>query len=201
MRVIGITGRSGCGKSTISDWLRQQGYPIVDTDQVARDIMEPGSPCLAQLAEQFGPQILRPDGTLRRRHLANLAFATEEGTRALTSITHPEILRRTLARRDAACAAGAELFFLDGAVLVNSMFQPYCDTMVVVTAPFETSVERICRRDGISAEMAARRLNAQLDEAILREHADFVLENDQTPEHLVQLTRALLDQLRKETHA
>ena len=192
MKVIGITGRSGCGKSTVSAYFRAQGYPLADADQIAREIMEPGSPCPAQLAEIFGADILNEDGTLRRRLLADRAFATPEGTQALTDITHPEILRRTLALRDAAAQSGAKLFFLDGAVLVGSMFEAYYDTLVLVTAPFATSVERICRRDGIAPEMAARRLNAQLSEAELRAHADFVLENDQTPEHLLQQAQALL---------
>ena len=192
MKVIGITGRSGCGKSTVSAYFQAQGYPLADADQIAREIMEPGSPCPAQLAEIFGADILNEDGTLRRRLLADRAFATPEGTKALTDITHPEILRRTLALRDAAAQSGAKLFFLDGAVLVGSMFEAYYDTLVLVTAPFATSVERICRRDGIAPEMAARRLNAQLSEAELRAHADFVLENDQTPEHLLQQAQALL---------
>ena len=192
MKVIGITGRSGCGKSTVSAYFRAQGYPLADADQIAREIMEPGSPCPAQLAEIFGADILNEDGTLRRRLLADRAFATPEGTKALTDITHPEILRRTLALRDAAAQSGAKLFFLDGAVLVGSMFEAYYDTLVLVAAPFAVSVQRICNRDGISPEMAARRLNAQLPEAELRAHADFVLENDQTPEPLLQQAQALL---------
>ncbi len=192
MKTIGITGRSGCGKSTVSVCYRQLGYPLADADVIARQVLEPGSPCLEQLTRRFGTDILDEDGQLRRRLLADRAFATPEGTKALTNITHPEILRRVLALRDAAAQSGAKLFFLDGAVLVGSLFETYCDQLILVTAPFAVSVERICQRDGISPEMAQRRLNAQLPEETLREKADFVLVNDQTPEHLLTQAQEIL---------
>lgn len=201
MRTVGVTGRSGCGKSTVSAYFQAQGYPLADADVIARQVLEPGSPCLAQLTQRFGADILNPDGSLQRRLLADRAFATPAGTQALTDITHPEILRRVLALRDQAEASGAPLFFLDGAVLVGSMFEPYCDTLVLVTAPFETSVQRICRRDGIAPEMAARRLNAQLPEEALRAKADYILENNQTPAQLLQQAAHVLTLLRKEAHA
>lgn len=192
MRTIGITGRSGCGKSTVSAYLKKLGYPLADTDEIAREIMNPGSPCLQQLAEAFGADILNADGTLQRHLLADRAFATSEGTALLTSITHPEILRRTLALRDIAEKKGASLFFMDGAVLVGSMFEAYCDTLILVTAPFQVSVARICRRDGISPEMAQRRLNAQTPEDTLRAKASYILENDHTPADLIQQVQDLL---------
>ncbi len=192
MKTIGITGRSGCGKSTVSAYLTKLGYPLADTDQIAREIMEPDSPCLRQLADAFGNDILNEDGSLQRHLLANRAFATPEGTKLLTSITHPEILRRTLALRDSAEKNGASLFFMDGAVLVGSIFEAYCDTLILVTAPFSVSVERICRRDGISPEMAQRRLNAQTPEGELRKKASYILENDHTTEDLIQQVQNLL---------
>lgn len=94
MKIVGITGRSGCGKSSATKFLAGQGYPCIDADLIARQILLPGSPCLAALRERFGDDILDTNGTLQRRLLADRAFATPEGTRALTDITQPEILRR-----------------------------------------------------------------------------------------------------------
>mgnify|MGYP000452905879 FL=1 len=116
--------------------------------------------------------------------LAESAFATTEGTAALTSLTHPEIVRRIRAAKQAAQDAGAPLFVLDGAVIVGTAAQAECDRLCVVTAPFETSVARIVARDGISAEMAARRLNAQTPESTLTAQADYVLRNDSSLAHL-----------------
>ena len=136
-------------------------------------------------------------GALRRRLLADRAFATPEGTRTLTEITHPEILARIRSRVAEARAAGAEFCFVDGAVIVGTPFAGECDRLAVVTAPYEQSVARICRRDGISPEMARRRLDAQTPERTLLEAADYVIHNNGTLADLEQQCRALLQDLRK----
>ena len=178
MITLGITGRSGCGKSTVTAVFAAHGVPLADADQISREILLPGSPLLPALAERFGGDILIADGTLNRRLLADRAFATPEGKAALDGLTHPEIVRRIRAAKQAALASGAPLFVLDGAVIVGTAAQAECDRLCVVTAPFETSVSRIMARDGISAEMAARRLNAQTPEETLTAQADYVLRND-----------------------
>ena len=157
MKVVGITGRSGCGKSSATNFLREKGYPCIDADLVAREVLLPGSPCIAQLQQVFGADIADENGTVRRRLLADRAFATPEGTAALTDITQPEILRRIDAALDEARRGGADLAFVDGAVIVGTPFEARCDALILVTAPYETSVARICARDGIAPEMARRR--------------------------------------------
>ena len=139
MITLGITGRSGCGKSTVTSVFAAHGVPLADADQMSREILLPGSPLLPQLAERFGDDILRADGTLDRRLLADRAFATPEGKRALDALTHPEILRRIRAAKQAAQEAGNRLFVLDGAVIVGTEAEAECDRLAVVTAPFATS--------------------------------------------------------------
>ena len=161
MKVIGITGRSGCGKSSATKFLAGQGYPCIDADLIAREMLLPGSPCIAQLQEKFGADIADENGNVRRRLLADRAFATPAGTRALTAITQPEILHRIETRLQEAEQGGAELAFVDGAVIVGTPFEARCDALVLISAPYDTSVARICARDGIAPEMARRRLDAQ----------------------------------------
>ena len=198
MITLGITGRSGCGKSTVTAVFAAQGVPLADADQISREILLPGSPLLPALAERFGADILKADGTLDRRLLADRAFASPEGKAALDRLTHPEIVRRIRAAKQAAQAAGAPLFVLDGAVIVGTAAQAECDRLCVVTAPFETSVARIVARDGIAPEMAARRLNAQTPEAVLTAQADYILHNDAGLDALQEAAARLCETLRTE---
>ncbi len=195
MITVGITGRSGCGKSTVTACFAARGVPVADADQISRQVLQPGSPVLAQLAARFGGDILSGEGVLDRRLLADRAFATPGGKADLDAITHPAIVRRIEAARQAAQAAGSPLFVIDGAVLVGSVIDGIWDRLIVVTAPYEVSVARIVARDGIRPEMARRRLDAQLPEAALAARADFLLANDGTQEQLRRQAGALAARL------
>lgn len=192
MKVIGITGRSGCGKSSVTRLFSEKGYPCIDADAVAREVLEPGSACIKQLQNAFGSDIVDESGNLCRHLLADRAFATPEGTARLTAITHPEILHRIDAGLQAAERNGAKLAFVDGAVIVGTPFAARCDRLLVVAAPYEQSVARICARDGIEPAMARRRLDAQTPEQTLRDAADYVLENDGSVESLQEKALTLL---------
>lgn len=200
MKIIGITGRSGCGKSSATKFLAQQGYPCIDADLIAREVLLPGSPCLAELQAHFGEDILDETGALRRRLLADRAFATPEGTRTLTEITQPEILRRIEGSLARAKASGAAMAFVDGAVIVGTPFEARCDELVLITAPYERSVERICARDGIAPEMARRRLDAQTPLETLRAAATTEIVNDGTTQELQTRIKAYLQSLGREEH-
>lgn len=200
MKIVGITGRSGCGKSSATSFLRAQGYPCVDADLVAREVLLPGSACIPQLQAAFGTDIADENGEVCRRLLADRAFATPEGTAQLTAITQPEILRRIDAALADAERAGAKLAFVDGAVIVGTPFEQRCDALILVTAPYDTSVARICARDGIAPEMARRRLDAQTPLETLRAAATTELVNDGTPEQLREKLQLLLQKLEKEEH-
>ena len=175
MKVIAITGRSGSGKSTVSAYYGSLGYPVLDADRTAREVTRPGGPCLAQLCDAFGSDILLPDGTLDRGCLAARAFATPEGTRRLTDITHPAIIRELLDSVAAAQSTGVPFVFVDGAVIVGEAFEQYCDAIIVVTASEREAVSRIVLRDGISKQAARMRLAAQTPEDVLRAAADYII--------------------------
>ena len=174
------------------------GVPLVDADQISREILLPGSPLLPVLAQRFGADILYADGSLNRRLLADRAFAAPEGKAALDSLVLPEIIRRVCRLKQAAREAGAPLFVIDGAVIVGTDAEKECDHLCVVTAPFATSVARIAARDGIAPEMAARRLNAQTPEEVLLARADLVLRNDADLASLEAAAAALCEQLQAE---
>lgn len=198
MKTVAITGRSGCGKSTVAQYCRSRGFPVLDGDAVAREVTQPGSPCLPALAKAFGADILDEDGALRRGVLAQRAFATKGDARRLTDITHPEIVRRLLAGVAQARAAGAKLVFVDGAVIVGAPFEPFCDAIIVVRAPQQVLEQRIMRRDGISRQAAQARLASQLAQEKLDAAATFLLDNTGSEQALRAQARTVLENLLKE---
>lgn len=194
MKVIGITGRSGCGKSAVSALYRQLGYTVADADLVARQVLEPGSPCIGKLTEAFGPDLITPQGTVNRQLMADRAFRDEESTQRLVSITHPEIVARLLAAANEAKSRGETLFFVDGAVIVGAPFEKHCDAIWLVSAPYEQSVARIRKRDGLTRQQARARLAAQLPVRTLRKAAAREIRNDKDMEHLRRQALTALEQ-------
>lgn len=193
--VVAITGRSGSGKSTVSTYYTQLGYPVLDGDAVAREITEIGQPCLAQLAQAFGADILDETGALLRRELAARAFATEDSARLLTRITHPAITAHLLHSIAGAAERGAALVFVDGAVIVGADFEPYCDAIVVVDAPEREAILRIMLRDGISKQAVRNRLAAQLSRQQLLDAADEVIHNEGSKQALLSQADVVLQHL------
>lgn len=195
MQVVAVTGRSGSGKSTVSAYYASLGYPVLDADRVSREVVRPGSACLAALCAAFGPDILAPDGALDRAALAARAFATLENARRLTQITHPAIVEALLAGVSQARETGKPLVFVDGAVIVGEAFEPYCDRIIVVVTTERVALSRVMLRDGISKSAARARLAAQRPEAELREAADYIIENLGDEQRLREMAQRVLDQL------
>lgn len=197
MKMVAITGRSGCGKSSVSAYLREKGYTVIDADLVARQIMEPPSPCPQALAREFGEDILDENGNLKRRMLADRAFATPQGTQALTRITFPEIRRRILEQVKEATLRGEQLCFVDGAVIVGTPMEPEFERIILVETPLEESIRRISARDGISPEMARRRLDAQTPVEQLEQAAHVILKNEGSLDQLHDLIDEMINELLK----
>lgn len=176
--VIGLTGTTGAGKSEVSRLLKARGAVIVDADVLARRAVEPGTPALAALAERFSASILHEDGTLDRAALARVAFASKEATEAMNAIVHPAVIAMMKDEIDTARAHGARLIVLDVPLLFQSGTDALCDTTVAVTADEAVRRRRICERDGLTAEQAAARMQAQPAEAYYTERAAHVIENN-----------------------
>lgn len=196
--IVAITGRSGSGKTTLGSYYAAQGYPVLDGDQVSRDVTGPGSSCLNDLVETFGADILRADGSLDRRGLAAVAFASPQMTAKLTAITHPYIVQAILDWVDSQRSGGNRLVFVDGAVIIGGPFQPYCDRIILLLTQRRLSVSRIILRDSISKIAAAERLDAQLPEEMLRQSADYVIENNSSADALRQKGEKVLRELLRE---
>lgn len=184
MITIGLTGGIGSGKSTVSSRLAELGAFIVDADLVAREIVEPGQPALAELAEAFDG-VLNPDGTLNRAELARQAFATPEATKKLNAITHPRIRARTEELFKQGRESGAEVLVYDMPLLIENGEVNKVDHVLVVDAPDELRIERLVQHRGLDEDDARRRIAAQIDRETRLGAADTVLDNSGSLEDLL----------------
>ena len=176
---IGLTGGIASGKSLVADMFAARGVPVIDTDVIARDVVQPGEPALKEIEQQFGPEILDADGRLDRRRLRELVFADDGRRRALEAILHPRI-RIEAVRRSA--AAGGDYQIIVVPLLVESPMRRFMDRVLVVDCSEETQLERLLERDTGTEEQARRILAAQASRKARLGIADDVLDNDGTKE-------------------
>lgn len=176
MRIIGLTGGIACGKSTISQTLRELGAVIVDGDLLSRELTAPGGAALPLIREHFGDGVFLPDGTLNRRALGSIVFADDEAREALDGIMQP--LLHGLILRDIASArkAGRRVCVLDMPLLYEKGIDVLCDTVWCASLPVETQLQRLMARDGFTLEEARQRLDSQLPTAEKAARADVVID-------------------------
>ncbi|WP_315185416.1 dephospho-CoA kinase [Corynebacterium durum] len=184
MLLIGLTGGIGSGKSTVAAMLRDQGIRVVDADQIAREVVEPGQPALAELVEVFGQDILNDDGTLNRQELANRAFATEEATNALNTITHPRIEQETQRQFDLAAAEKENFLVYDMPLLVERGLHEEMDMVIVVHTDIEERVRRLVEHRGLDEDDVRRRMSHQVDDVTRLASADVLIDNNGSVDHL-----------------
>ena len=176
-KVLGLTGGIASGKSAVAELLRARGAVIVDADQLARKVVEPGQPALAELVARFGADILDAGGGLDRKRLAARVFADPEARAAVGRITHPRIAAASQAEIARAAAAGAPVVFYEAALLVENQAHKGLDGLIVVAAPVAVQRARMKARDGIDDASADARLAAQLPLEDKLAAATWVLDN------------------------
>jgi dephospho-CoA kinase len=171
---VGLTGGIGSGKSAVAAILAERGATVVDADVLAREAVAPGSAGLREIAARW-PQAIGPDGALDRPALAAIVFADEGARAALNAITHPRVRAR---------AEELEREAPDGLVvhvvplLFEGDFWRRCEKTIVVIAPDEVRIARVIARDAVERRDVERRMAAQIDPALARRRADYVVEND-----------------------
>ena len=173
--VLGLTGPTGAGKSTVAAALEKLGCVVIDADRLAREAVAMPE-CLAALQKDFGEDIVRPDGMLDRRLLAKRAFADPERTEILNRIIHPVVIKESVRRLREAQGTGAAAVILDAPLLFESGAETLCDATVAVVAPDAARRKRIMARDGITGEQAEERMRAQHGVSYFEEHADYTFD-------------------------
>ena len=134
MKVVGLTGGIATGKSEIATLLRKRGFPVIDADQIARDVVAAGSPILAQLVHHFGPAILLPDGSLNRPKLGEIVFGHPKRLQTLNQLTHSAIIARIQQQMTQLEREGAKLVFLEVPLLYETGMDRFCEAVILVTA-------------------------------------------------------------------
>jgi dephospho-CoA kinase len=196
MRLVGLTGGIATGKSTFAGALRRRGAAVIDADALARAAVAKGTPALGEIAAQFGPDVLAPDGALDRSRMAERVFADPGARARLEAIVHPRVRALFRQERDRLAAEGRDLAFYDVPLLYEAGVEGEVELVVVVWAPREMQIARLSTRDGLPRAAAEARLAAQLpiDEKAAR--ADAVVVNDGDPAELDAKAGRLLRDLR-----
>src|SRR2546421_6895687 len=161
MRVLGLTGGIGSGKSLVASFFAQLGAEVLDADRLAREVVEPGQAALEEIAATFGPTILLPDGSLDRARLAAIIFADAAARQRLNAITHPRI-RLRMEQEVAARRQRAGVLVLDIPLLFENDLAGSVEKVVVVWVDPRTQLQRLTERDRLSADEAGRRIAIQI---------------------------------------
>ena len=196
MKKVGLTGGIGSGKSTVARMLGGAGFAVVDADQVARDIMEPSSPVLEEVAAAFGADLIGDDGALDRGELARRAFATTEDTQRLNAITHPAIRAESERRFAAAEEAGEQAVIYDMPLLVDLGLNQDMDLTVVVDVDKEERIRRLVDKRGLDEADARARMAQQIDDATRLAAADVVIDNNGPLDALEPQVAALIKKIK-----
>jgi len=198
--LVALTGGIASGKSTVARRLRELGAVVVDADQVARDVVEPGTPALARIADEFGGSVIAADGSLDRAAMGAIIFGDEAARRALNAITHPAVGERSRALFAAARDADPDgVVVYDVPLLVNEKGEGRAsefDRVIVVTADEETRVRRLIDLRGLDEADARRRIASQAPESARLAIADDVIDANGTLEETLAQVDALWPTLR-----
>ena len=177
--MIGVTGPTGAGKSTVCDILRNwTGVSVIDCDQVARQVTGKGTLCLLDIAVEFSPSVISADGTLNRKKLGQLVFSDPEKLTRLNAIIFPYILERLREEIADAEKRGAKAIFLDAPTLFESGADALCEKILAVTSAPEKRLTRIMQRASLSPQGAADRMASQPDADFYLARADYQIQND-----------------------
>lgn len=180
--IVAITGQSGSGKSSLSNFYLEKGYTVIDCDAIAREIHK-NEDCQKELCDFFGEDILI-DGVINKTILGQKAFSNKENLEKLTAITHPFIIKEIMTKANESFENGQNFVFVDGAVIIGYSFEAYCDKFILVVCDRNLQYNRLISRDNINLEQAKNRIEKQTKLETLIEKSDFIVYNNESIKEL-----------------
>lgn len=192
--VIGLTGGIATGKSTVTKMMKRLGVPVIDADQIARQVVEPGRSAYQAVIKQFGEDILLENGQINRPKLGSIVFADKEKREQLNQIVHPAVRQEMLQLRDQYIERGVKSVVLDIPLLFESKLTNMVDKVIVVYVPKQLQLKRLINRDQFTEPEALQRIDAQLPIIEKAKQADAVIDNRYTKENTFLQLKYILQQ-------
>lgn len=198
--VVGLTGQTGAGKSTVSKVFAANGFAVINADTVARKVVEKGTECLAEIEDLFGSDVINPDGTLNRKALGNVVFSDKKKLEMLNTITYPYITGEILREIRQHSVKGEKLILLDAPTLFESRADDFCELIISVLADADIREARIVKRDSLTSKQARKRMDSQLDEEFFISHSDYIINNNNSIDTVNEISKEVSDKIKDYYH-
>jgi len=177
-KVIGLTGGIASGKSTVGRILSEQDFPVIDTDRLAKEVVEPGKQALEELVKVFGKEILRDNGTLDRHQMLNVILTDADARQLVENIIHPHVFKRMDQILQQLAASGNNIVIVEVPLLFEASWQDLFDYIVSVVAPEPICIKRLIERKKMSIDMASRWMATQIPQEVKAKRSDYVIHNN-----------------------
>ena len=179
MKIIGITGGVGAGKSTVLDYLREQFHAyVIQADQVGHQVMEPGEICYSQVIALFGEHILKKDKTIDRKAVSDVVFGNEEKLKKLNGIIHPAVRQSVLEEIQLQKEKKTAIVVVEAALLLEEHYEKFCDKVWYVHTDREIRISRLMENRGYSREKSESIISSQAPDEYFAKHADYIIRNN-----------------------
>ncbi len=190
--VIGLTGQTGAGKSSVREMMEEKGFAVIDADSVSHDITENNVGCITAITDRFSLLVLNEKGTIDRKKLGRRVFSDKKELVALNKIIFPYIMDAIEHEVEKHKSSGAQNIVIDGATIIESGCIKLCNTLISVVAEEEIRTRRIKKRDGLTRTEAERRISSQKSEEFYTEKADFIIRNNSSTLELERQVNSVL---------
>lgn len=194
---VGLTGSIGTGKSTVTKYLLEKGYKVIDADKISRDVVKKGEIGYFRLIDYFGKEIIDKEENIDRKKLSKIVFSDKEKLEKLNSILHPIIISKIIELENKYKNKGEAIVFIDAPLLIETKLYENVDKVVLITADEDVQIKRIIKRDNIDETKARKIINAQMSFEEKSGFADFILKNNESRKKLFESLEIILQELVK----